>query len=462
MINIINEKELKNIEDVKYFATHSGLFHADDVASAWILTKVYSEINVVRTRNPEIIENAILSFDVGEGEFDHHQDRGDDSFRIVDDMEVPYASAGLLWRKFGKEIIEKKINNPDIIKNNPNLVDDVFKSFERGYIAPIDAQDNGAYIPKLPSNAISSIVYASIPNLRSELSEDDGFKNAVIMSNYVLDNDLEKTIINLEIQQEIHKQIDVAIVNGNNHIEFSQAGMPWQRVVNERNEELPWNKKINYVLFENSENTFMVQAVSAEKGIFTNIHNLPEELAGVRDSNVMIGNTEINDFVFCHKGRFIAGTKSYESSMLLLNYSNEIGLINQEKTIIAIKDAFELKNNFIILDENDNWKPVVDYMNKDMENKIEFVIYPDGDNFVIEGITETLRSKNLIVDFSEKILNNDRNLFVSSDNHQITVPDLNTVFDVLNDLEEEKLFSLIDKLKENNLEEIFEKEDLSK
>lgn len=54
--------------------THSGRFHADDVISAVILNKVYGNITLLRTtRVPEKMPSNVVVFDIGGGEYDHHQ-----------------------------------------------------------------------------------------------------------------------------------------------------------------------------------------------------------------------------------------------------------------------------------------------------------------------------------------------------------------------------------------------------
>lgn len=90
--------------------THSGKFHADDVFSAALLLYLNPEITIARGNIvPENYEG--LVFDIGRGQYDHHQK--DSRIR---DNGVPYAAFGLLWEKLGPEILgeelAQKLMNP--------------------------------------------------------------------------------------------------------------------------------------------------------------------------------------------------------------------------------------------------------------------------------------------------------------------------------------------------------------
>src|SRR4051812_15352925 len=87
------EKQLKRV------GTHSGRFHADEVMSTAILKELF-DFEIVRTRDPETLNELDLIYDIGEGEFDHHQ--LEKKFR---ENGSPYAACGLIWNKFGRDVI---------------------------------------------------------------------------------------------------------------------------------------------------------------------------------------------------------------------------------------------------------------------------------------------------------------------------------------------------------------------
>ena len=68
--------------------THGGKFHADDVFSSALLLYINPEISITRGNNvPEDFSGIV--FDIGRGEFDHHQK--DSRIR---ENGVPYAAFG--------------------------------------------------------------------------------------------------------------------------------------------------------------------------------------------------------------------------------------------------------------------------------------------------------------------------------------------------------------------------------
>src|SRR5688500_5123854 len=87
-------------------ATHPGNFHADDVFAVAVLELVHGELDIVRTRDPEVQAAADARVDVGgrddpaTGDFDHHQKGG------AGEREngIRYASFGLAWREHGEAL----------------------------------------------------------------------------------------------------------------------------------------------------------------------------------------------------------------------------------------------------------------------------------------------------------------------------------------------------------------------
>ena len=85
--------------NIKKAFTHAGKFHADDVFSAALLRIMNPDVIIERGNQvPEGYDG--LVFDIGYGEFDHHQ-----ADSPVREDGIPYASFGLLWRKFGKDFL---------------------------------------------------------------------------------------------------------------------------------------------------------------------------------------------------------------------------------------------------------------------------------------------------------------------------------------------------------------------
>ena len=120
----------------KILVTHNGTFHADDLFATATLSILHKgNIKIIRTRDPKMFEKGDYVYDVGgesnleENKFDHHQ-KGGGGMR---DNGIPYASFGLVWKKFGEEICGNK---------------EVAECIDRKIAQPIDASDNGVDIVK--------------------------------------------------------------------------------------------------------------------------------------------------------------------------------------------------------------------------------------------------------------------------------------------------------------------------
>lgn len=104
--------------------THAGIFHADDVFSTALLQIVFADdFEVERLKAvPAAIDEDIIVYDIGGGEFDHHQANSP-----VRKNGIPYAAFGLLWKEFGPILVGNR---------QAELFDDSF-------VSAIDNTDNG-------------------------------------------------------------------------------------------------------------------------------------------------------------------------------------------------------------------------------------------------------------------------------------------------------------------------------
>src|SRR5687767_7701889 len=83
--------------------THDGPFHADDVFAYAVLRAALGDIQLVRSREPAVIDSADLVFDVG-SEYDPSARRYDHHMRErpLRSSGTPYSSVGLIWRDYGR------------------------------------------------------------------------------------------------------------------------------------------------------------------------------------------------------------------------------------------------------------------------------------------------------------------------------------------------------------------------
>lgn len=174
---------IDNKKPFKRVGTHNGKFHADEVLATAILKEIY-DIEVVRSRDPEVLSSLELVYDVGGGEFDHH-----DNDKIYRESGTPYAACGLIWRKFGRDVIRAR--DSSLTESD---IDWVFKQIDAVLMEGVDANDNGVKTSEtiIPTMCISTIISGFNPPWYSHKDEDDAFHEAVSLASMVLDNTINQ------------------------------------------------------------------------------------------------------------------------------------------------------------------------------------------------------------------------------------------------------------------------------
>lgn len=286
----------------KVAVTHNGVFHADDVMAAAILT--FCGITAFcRTRNPEIIKNADVVFDVG-GEFDHCKKRFDHhqhGFNNEHDCGIKYASAGLVWAGFGLEVIKTLTG-----EYCSHAADAIFDEIEIGIMVPIDAIDNGVIQPQEEYALSFSAFISSFNPAWDDLKQD--FDVAFIEAVKAARGFLKRRIMAAYSRQ---KAVEI-VVNSpiENKTLYLDRFCPWQKTVFDANLD------VDFVIFPAEDGSWRLQCCPESLGSFTPKKPLPSNWAGKRDTEFQ-AETGVNDAVFCHPGRFIAGAKSREGIFAL-------------------------------------------------------------------------------------------------------------------------------------------------
>ena len=289
---------------------HNGVFHADDVLCVVLLKKFIPDanINVVRTRDPKVLANCDFVLDVGGKDeitehqicFDHHQC---DEFY---DNGIKKAACGKLF-----EYLWNTYVTDDIVPNN--LREDVKENLLTNVFYPVEAQDNGQNISLVRSNKFNFVSEFN-PGFKHNTEEYayESFMEVVEMAYNTFDRMFTKAIdkaeISIEIREQLKESDDEEIFNLGDYV-------PWQSEVIKFNETLSYPYKVKIVIFKNSQNEYMIQVVptGSDENSFESLILLPEEWKGKRGEELskIIG---VDDAIFCHMGRFIAGFKSYKSA----------------------------------------------------------------------------------------------------------------------------------------------------
>lgn len=143
--------------------THDGAFHGDDVLSVAILSTIFKNHRVIRTRDQTLIDMADFVVDVG-GLYDHDLRRYDHHMPDPpkDKYEHILSSAGLVWRHHAQAYL-RAIGIPHLYTYRHKPIDlraRVESIIKTRWIVPIDRNDNG--VSDGPT-AISELVAAMAP-----------------------------------------------------------------------------------------------------------------------------------------------------------------------------------------------------------------------------------------------------------------------------------------------------------
>jgi uncharacterized UPF0160 family protein len=166
---------------MKTIYTHDGKFHNDDCLAVAVIMEIFhGMVMVMRGRMKEYPKgNDIILVDVGgiydpdENCFDHHQSGCFETYNKT--SEVPMASAGMIWKKYGDTFFYDK---------NLKLVDYVYDLLFKA----VDAQDNGVIIDTKPMFQVEHLN----PPWDYESDGDKEFEEAVEIYRTILRSIIER------------------------------------------------------------------------------------------------------------------------------------------------------------------------------------------------------------------------------------------------------------------------------
>jgi len=275
--------------------THNGNFHADDVFSIAVLKHVYPSFNLVRTRDKALMDSADIVIDVGgqydpdAGRFDHHQ-RGGAGER---ENGIPYSSFGLVWQKYGLALCD----------NNQAVADRV----DAGLVSTIDAIDCGHVEGVQQGISLSQTISMYNPTWEESPEFDKCFDEAVEFASRMLTRFIASASGSVNAKAIVAKAIESA---EDPRVIVLEKYTPWKKTVHILSSEAL------YMVYPSHSGQWILQTVPVEPGSFEDRKSLPKAWAGLSDEDFQ-AQTGLDDAVFCHNGLFIAGTKSFESTMKL-------------------------------------------------------------------------------------------------------------------------------------------------
>lgn len=290
-----------------FLVTHSGGFHADELLSSVILTRLFPQAQIVRSRAPEWITpgNDRVIYDVGGAYdadahiFDHHQ-RG----APMREDGQPYSSFGLIWKHYGRDYLTAS-GVPEA------HVDTVHASFDASFVLPVDLMDNGALSPTGPLAGLT--LPALLETLKPVFDETDpdaeqrGFHAALFIARSFVEARIARGAAKLRAEALVHQAIVDA---GEGHILELPMGMPFRPAVIKAGAD-----HLLFVVHPRDKDWTLTGIRRADEG-FELRADLPAAWAGLTNGDLEAA-CGVMGASFCHNGRFIAAARSREAVLAM-------------------------------------------------------------------------------------------------------------------------------------------------
>lgn len=286
--------------------THNDRFHADDVcAMAALRIRFGNQITeVIRTRDEEIIKTADIVFDVGHiydpdiNRFDHHQSEG----AGTRENGIPYASFGLVWKKFGEEICGSK-EAADMI--------------DKKMVQMVDASDNGSFPyqytqDNLREYVLDTVCHSFGSTWREEDNYDEVFFEVVAVVEKIIRREIkvaqDKVLANPLIEEVYQNSVDKQII-------IFDEYYPWGDVL----------KKYSDIYFivspTKAKDQWRILTIQDQQ--LKNKKSLPSAWGGLKGEEFE-KVTGVPGSKFCHKALFMAVADSKETAIKLAKMALEL------------------------------------------------------------------------------------------------------------------------------------------
>jgi uncharacterized UPF0160 family protein len=324
-MEVFNSHLEKN-SGMKVVGTHSGAFHADEVLATTMIkfTSDFKNSWIIRSRNYEILKKADLVCDVGgiynpsTNRFDHHMKEFTETFDDV--LKIRMSSAGLIYKYYGKIIIENILNTWGVLEENRQNINKIFDKLYLNFIAYIDGADNGVnqypddVQPRYANNtSFCSRIGRTNPEWNEENQDqsqrfkiaqdiaEDEFLNQLkfISKSYIPAYSIVKSAI--DNRYSVHESGKIILF---------EKSCPWKDLLYNIEEELNIKGHIEFAIYRVNDTDFRVQTVPITSGNFKFRRGLPEPWRGL-EKEKLAEISGIDDIIFVHASGFIGGAKSF-------------------------------------------------------------------------------------------------------------------------------------------------------
>lgn len=283
---------------ITHLVTHSGGFHADELLSSVILTRLFPEADLVRTRDAamtapgegKIIYDVGRDYDADAGIFDHHQRPNP----LREDGQ-PYSSFGLIWAHYGRDYLRAM----DVPQED---LDHIHHSMDQGLVLPVDLMDNGALNPSVAGPLAGMTLPVLLESLkpvfddRSDDADDQAFGAALTVARAFVEAAVKNKASKRRAEAIVTRAIDAA---GPSPILELPMGMPFRAAVEKAGAD-----HMLFAVHPRGED-WALTTIRKSGGTFESRADLPEAWAGLTDT-ALEAASGVKGAKFCHNGRFIA------------------------------------------------------------------------------------------------------------------------------------------------------------
>ncbi|MFK4809189.1 MYG1 family protein [Devosia sp. ZW T5_3] len=290
-----------------FLVTHSGGFHADELLSSVILTRLFPQARLVRSRAPEwitagadrVIYDVGGAYDAAAQIFDHHQ-RG---APLREDGQ-PYSSFGLIWKHFGRDYLAAS-GLPEA------HIEVVHAAFDGSFVLPIDLVDNGALSPSGPLAGLT--LPALLETLKPVFDETDpeaedrSFHAALAIARSFVEARIARSAAKLRAEALVERAIETA---GQGRVLELPMGMPFRPAIVKAGAD-----HLLFVVHPRDKDWCLTTIRQADEG-FEVRADLPAAWAGLTNGDLEAA-CGVAGASFCHNGRFIAAAKTREAALAM-------------------------------------------------------------------------------------------------------------------------------------------------
>ncbi|MFD2739002.1 MYG1 family protein [Sulfitobacter aestuarii] len=291
---------------IAHLVTHSGGFHADELLSSVVLTRLFPDAELIRSRDTTWItprEDRIIydvggQFDAGAQIFDHHQRPNP----LREDGQ-PYSSFGLIWAHYGRDYLRAM----DVPEQD---VEAIHESFDRSFVLPVDLLDNGAVNAAGAGPLFAGL---TLPVLLESLkpvfddpdedADDRAFLAALPVARAFVEAQVRRKAAKYRAEALVMAAIEAA---GDGRVLELPMGMPFRHGI-----EKAAADHLLFVIHPRSSD-WALTTIRLGEDTFDNRADLPAAWAGLTDA-ALEAASGVRGTKFCHNGRFIAVASSREA-----------------------------------------------------------------------------------------------------------------------------------------------------